>query len=60
MAPVVKRLYDHLAEPKWVVAMGGVRLQWRHVQHVTTMRSFRGVDKIVPVDRLHSRLPSPA
>jgi NADH-quinone oxidoreductase subunit B len=47
MAPVVRRLYDQMPEPKWVIAMGdcascgGVFNNYAIVQ---------GVDEIVPVD----------
>ena len=47
MAPVLKKLYDQMPEPKWVIAMGacascgGVFNNYAIVQ---------GVDKIVPVD----------
>jgi NADH-quinone oxidoreductase subunit B len=47
MAPVVRRLYDQMSEPKWVIAMGdcascgGVFNNYAIVQ---------GVDEIVPVD----------
>jgi len=47
MAPVLRRLYDQMAEPKWVLSMGacastaGVFNNYGLVQ---------GVDKIVPVD----------
>ena len=39
MAPVLKRLYDQMAEPKYVVAVG------RKSYHVVN-----GIDKIIPVD----------
>ena len=47
MAPVVRRLYDQMSDPKWVVAMGdcaacgGVFNNYAIVQ---------GVDEIIPVD----------
>jgi NADH-quinone oxidoreductase subunit B len=47
MAPVVRRLYDQMSDPKWVVAMGdcascaGIFNNYAIVQ---------GVDEIVPVD----------
>lgn len=47
MAPVLKRLYDQMPEPKWVMAMGacaGVGGPFN------TYSVLQGVDKIVPVD----------
>ena len=47
MAPVVRRLYDQMPEPKWVIAMGdcascgGIFNNYAIVQ---------GVDRVVPVD----------
>jgi NADH-quinone oxidoreductase subunit B len=47
MAPVIRRLYDQMPEPKWVMSMGicstagGPFPTYSHVQ---------GVDRVVPVD----------
>jgi NADH-quinone oxidoreductase subunit B len=48
MAQTVKRLYDQMPEPKWVVAMGACACSggpFREYPNVVL-----GVDKIVPVD----------
>ena len=48
MAPVVKRIYDQMPDPKWVVSMGSCANSggpFRHGYHVV-----KGVDRVVPVD----------
>ena len=48
MAPVLKRLYDQMADPKYVVAVGGCAISggpFKKSYHVVN-----GVDKILPVD----------
>ncbi len=49
MAPRVKRLYDQMPEPKFVMAMGACTVSGgpyiKHGYHV-----LKGVDRIVPVD----------
>ncbi len=48
MAPVLKRLYDQMAEPKYVVAVGGCAISggpFKGSYHVV-----EGVDKILPID----------
>ena len=48
MAPVLKRLYDQMADPKYVVAVGGCAVSggpFKKSYHV-----LNGVDKILPVD----------
>lgn len=48
MAPVLKRLYDQMADPKYVVAIGGCSVSggpFRKSYHVV-----QGVDQIIPVD----------
>ena len=48
MAPVVKRLYDQMCDPKYVIAAGGCAISggpFTKSYHVV-----KGVDKILPVD----------
>ncbi|MDR1381285.1 MAG: NADH-quinone oxidoreductase subunit B [Tannerella sp.] len=48
MAPVLKRLYDQMADPKYVIAIGGCAVSggpFKKSYHVVN-----GVDRILPVD----------
>lgn len=48
MAPAFRRLYDEMAEPKYVIAVGGCAISggpFKSSYHVV-----RGIDEIVPVD----------
>lgn len=48
MAPVLKRLYDQMADPKYVIAVGGCAISggpFKNSYHV-----LNGVNKIIPVD----------
>jgi NADH-quinone oxidoreductase subunit B len=56
MAPDIRRIYDQMAAPKWVIAMGACASSAACTAATATLQ---GVDRIIPGRRLHQRLPAP-
>jgi NADH-quinone oxidoreductase subunit B len=46
-APILKRVYDSMADPKWVVAFGVCASSGGFYDNYATMQ---GIDRIIPVD----------
>ncbi|MBM3437174.1 MAG: NADH-quinone oxidoreductase subunit B [Bacteroidetes bacterium] len=49
MAPVLKRLYDQMADPKYVIAMGACAISGGPFYY-NSYHVVRGVDHVIPVD----------
>ena len=49
MAPVLKRLYDQMSEPKYVIAMGACAISGGPFFY-NTYSVIRGADQVIPVD----------
>lgn len=47
LAPVLKRVYDQMCEPKWVVSFGVCATSGGFYDNYATVQ---GIDKIIPVD----------
>ncbi|HZD60560.1 MAG TPA: NADH-quinone oxidoreductase subunit B family protein [Anaerolineae bacterium] len=49
MAPMVKQLYEQMAEPKYVIALGACAINGGPF-HYDSYTVVRGADKVIPVD----------
>ncbi len=46
-APILKKIYDQMTEPKWVISMGACACSGGFYDNYTTLQ---GIDEVIPVD----------
>jgi NADH-quinone oxidoreductase subunit B len=53
-APVLKKIWDQMCEPKWVISMGACACSGGFYDNYTTLQ---GIDEVIPVDEYIAGCP---